>query len=314
MKTRIGILGLGGVGGFIGAKLAMHYTGKGETEVIFIVRPATEEIIKKNGFKLISGDEELKIFPDLVSAEPSVIGELDVLICCTKTYDIESALRALRPCIKKGSIILPLLNGVDSTEKIKAIFPEACVAEACIYIVSRIQEPGIVKVGSATHSIYFGSESIPVSRFEKLQGIFQEAGFNSILSADINKHIWEKFIFISAIATLTSYLDKTMGEIMADPGSKDMMKQLLREFLSVSAAHGISFDEDIFERTLLKMEKLPFDATSSMHNDFKKGGRSEYRSLTAYVAGLGDAYKIETPAYDLILETFKKKDMSAMNG
>ena len=51
-KYRIAILGIGGVGGFIGGKLAAAYSETDEIEIIFIARGENAKAIKEKIFKL----------------------------------------------------------------------------------------------------------------------------------------------------------------------------------------------------------------------------------------------------------------------
>ena len=108
MKTRIGILGLGGVGGYFGGLLAKTYFKSDEVEIIFIARGETQKAIAKNGLKVITDDLETVVYPKLVSNNPDEIGKLDYLICATKTYDIEESLLSLKKCITLKTVILPL--------------------------------------------------------------------------------------------------------------------------------------------------------------------------------------------------------------
>jgi 2-dehydropantoate 2-reductase len=55
------------------------------------------------------------------------------------------------------------------------------------------------------------------------------------------------------------------------------------------------------------MRKLPFETTSSMHNDFQKGGKTEYQSITEYITNLGNQFNIPTPHFDNITKNFIEK-------
>ena len=76
-RIRIGILGIGAVGGYFGGLLAHKYFNSETIEIIFIARPKTAEIIRKVGFKLITPEKEYQIFPSLVDNNPDIIGDLD---------------------------------------------------------------------------------------------------------------------------------------------------------------------------------------------------------------------------------------------
>jgi 2-dehydropantoate 2-reductase len=300
-KPRIAILGTGAVGGYFGGLLAGKYSNSKETEIIFITRPATEKVIQEKGLKIIREKDERIVFPDLVSSDPATIGKIDLLICCIKSYDLEESLAPLAPCFSKDTVILPLLNGVDAAPRIKKMFPDADVWKGCVYIVSRLIERGVVKELGSGHSFFFGSSKESEEKLEKYHKIFKNAGINAFLSEDIEHDIWEKFIFISSLASLTSYLDKPLGAILEDPNHLQTLKELMQELLQIASAKGISFPGNIIETRIAKMKTLAYETTSSMHSDFQKGGKTEYESLTKYVVDLGKELNIQTPVYNKIL-------------
>src|SRR4030095_7203468 len=98
--------------------------------------------MQNNGLKVIHGDEELIAIPTLATDNVAEIGIADYIIICTKSFSLEDVVKQLKPCINADTIILPLLNGVDSTSKIKALLPGVQMAEGCVYIVSRLVKPG----------------------------------------------------------------------------------------------------------------------------------------------------------------------------
>ncbi|MFV8344108.1 ketopantoate reductase family protein [Flavobacterium sp. XS2P39] len=302
MKTRIGILGLGGVGGYFGGLLAKAYSDSDAIEIVFISRGATQKALKENGLKIISDESEMIAFPHLVSNNPEEIGKLDYLICATKTYDIESSLESIKNCITPKTIILPLYNGVDATERIQKLFPENNVLQGCVYIVSMIVSPGVIKKIGHYEKLFFGSKNSPISKLNDLQSIFKKASVESYLVENIEETVWEKFIFISALASATSYLNQNIGGILNNPTSKAIYSSLLNEISSVAAAKGLALPKDIVAQTIAKLEKSPQDATSSMHRDFVAGRSTEVTSLTKYVVDQAVNYGVTTPVYRMILE------------
>src|SRR6185295_12150670 len=137
-KIRIGILGIGAVGGYFGGLLADKYEDSNEVEVIFIARPSSEKVIKEKGLQLATSAGEKTVHPTLVTSEAYNIPLLDLLICAVKSYDLEDSLKPLGDCITAETTILPLLNGVDASERIKAICPNSQVLEGCCYLMCRL--------------------------------------------------------------------------------------------------------------------------------------------------------------------------------
>ena len=306
MKTRIGILGLGGVGGYFGGLLAKAYFESVAIEIVFIARGETQKAIAKNGLKIIADTTEISTFPSLVSNNPEEIGKLNYLICATKTYDIETSFESIKNCITPNTIILPLYNGVDATERIQILFPENTVLQGCVYIVSMIESPGIIKKIGLYEKLFFGSKNAPVSKLNELQSIFENANIESYLVENIEETVWEKFIFISALASATSYLNQNIGGILNHPENKAVYSSLLNEITAVAFAKGLALPNDIVAQTIIKLEKTPKDATSSMHRDLLAGRNTEVVSLTEYVVKAGLKYGVATPMYQIILDELSR--------
>ena len=297
---RIGILGLGGVGGYFGGLLAKAYYKSEEIEVIFIARGETQKAIAENGLTIITDDSETVVYPKLVSNNPDEIGVLDYLICATKTYDIEESLLSLQQCIAQETVILPLYNGVDAPERIHKLFPKNDILQGCVYIISMIFSPGTIRKIGFYEKLFFGSKTASISKLNELQSIFQKAKIESYLVENIEETVWEKFIFISALASVTSYLNQNIGQILSNPDAKAIYVELLKEIEMVAKAKGLQLSDDIVNQTIVKLEKSPKEATSSMHRDYLAGNKIEAASLTKFVVEEALKYGVKTPLYEKI--------------
>lgn len=306
MKYRIAILGIGGVGGFYGGKLAAHFADSNEVEVIFIARGESAKAIKENGLKIVTPESELIVRPSLVSDNPIEIGKIDLFILCTKAYDLAESIEKYKACLSENSAILPLLNGVNHAETVQKILPHADVWNGCVFIVARLIEKGIVKIDSEIRLLQFGSNDTEKAKLEKAEKIFKSAGIHTELTDDIDKTIWEKFIFISSLATLTSYLDRTVGEILSSSEHQQTLIDLIAEVSNLARAKKINVAENIEEITLEKIKKAPPTATSSMHADFTKKGRTELETLTGYVVREAKMFNLDVPTYERLYKELKK--------
>ena len=115
----IAILGIGGVGGYVGGKLAL-LKDKND-KIIFISRGKQLQKIKKEGLKLIDEDKEYTIKPDIVVDDPKELGGFDLVLVCVKSYDLKDALEIIKENVSTKTVLLPLLNGVEHDKKIKEI-------------------------------------------------------------------------------------------------------------------------------------------------------------------------------------------------
>lgn len=300
---RIGFLGLGGVGGYFGAKVSRAVSSRAvgsHTEVVFLAREKTAAAIRANGIKLITPEEEFVAHPAVVATNAGEAGKIDYLIVCVKSYDLESSLQHFKECISPQTIILPLLNGIDAEEKIKTMFPSNEVWSGCVYIVSRITAPGVITETGNIHKFHFGGTDS--KKCDELFRILKSAHEDVFLHDNIRHVVWEKFIFISTIASLTSYLDVCIGKILESETSRSLLEQLMDEMCAVACAENIALPADIASVTLEKMSRLPFETTSSMHRDFQAQRATEYLSLTYHVVELAKKHNIDVPLYRRVFD------------
>ncbi|MBK7310081.1 MAG: 2-dehydropantoate 2-reductase [Sphingobacteriaceae bacterium] len=306
-KTKILIAGIGGVGGYFGGLLAKRFYKSAEVEVCFLARGKHLQAIKDKSLKIIKGRFEFIATPHLASDDPNEIGIANFIIICTKTYDLNSIIDQLKPCIDKNTIILPLLNGVDACEKIKTLLPLNTVLNGCVYIVSRLKEAGVIENSGNIETLYFGVDGTPGQELLAYETLFKQAGIEATLSQNISSVVWEKFIFISPTATATSYFNNCIGEIVADEQKLNIFKLLVEEVKQIALKKNIALSTDISEKTLTKLKKLPFETTSSLHSDIKSNkSQTELEALTGYVISEALKNSMSCPTYEMIYKDLLK--------
>ena len=302
---KIAICGIGAVGGYFGGLLARYYQHSPDTEIYFIARGENEKEIRKNGLKVFSTKGDYIAYPKMITSDAALIGPVDLLICCTKSFHLEESLVQCAACIRPDTVILPLLNGVDSQQIISAICPSNEVYNGCVYLVARLSEPGVVRETGHISKLFFGSEKGVNTKQHDISDIFKKAGIEAVLSDNIERVMWEKFVFISSLATLTSYLDESSGSILSDANKTDPLHSLLEEIIMVAGKKNIPLPDDILQVTLNKFSSLPYDTTSSMHSDFKKKKSTEVESLTGYVVRTAKECNIAVPFFEMMYERLK---------
>ncbi|MCW3120839.1 MAG: 2-dehydropantoate 2-reductase [Flavipsychrobacter sp.] len=307
-KTKIVIAGIGGVGGYFGGLLAQHYHYSKDVDVYFLARGEHLKEIQANGLTVVKGDTRFSAIPKLATDNPADIGVADFIIVCTKSYDLEKTVEQLGPCINNETIILPLLNGVDSRERIKNILPHNLVLDGCVYIVARIVQAGVVENAGNIQALYFGSDNFEDKRLQLLESIFRDAGIEATRSQNILQVLWEKYIFISPTATATSFFNNSIGALVTDDEKLKTVTALVEEVKQLANAKQVRVSEDITEKSINKLKAMPFEATSSLHRDFKDGkANTELDSLTGFVVQMSKMYNLNTPVYDQVYEQLKNR-------
>lgn len=308
-KMNIAILGLGGVGGFYGGKLAKRYENSEHVAISFIARGAHLDAIRKGGLRIITDNDEFVTHPALATDNPHEIGIADYVILTTKSYDLAASIELLKPCINDDTIILPLLNGGDITERIRELLPKNTVWSGCSYIVSRRTQPGVIKSTGDFAKLVFGYDQGINEQLISFERLLREAEIDVLLAENIREEIWKKFFFISVSASLTSYFDVSFNELVDTEERLQTTQKVAEEFVKVAEAEGINLGENPVEQIVSRSGALPKDTTTSMHSDFKAGNRTEVETLTGVIVKLGKKHQLHTPLYETVYKKLKEKSL-----
>lgn len=289
---RIAIVGLGGVGAYIGAKLCSL---KDEHEIIFVARGEHLKAIQEKGLKVIDVDTEAVYHPSLAletTQEP-----LDVIFLCTKAYHSQEALKTLTKAITSKTIIIPISNGVNNADML-AELTSAKVIDACVYIVSHKIKAGVIKKSTDVFALI-----LPTEVQELLEPILTKAGLRCKFSAEIKKELWKKFLFISAMGALTSYYHMGMGTIYKE--HKEELTSLLNEIASVARAEGIDLGDKEIDKALQTASKLPLDAPTSLWLDMQNAKENELDTLCYYLIHTAKKHKLSLPIMQKVYDRLK---------
>ncbi len=300
MNTKIVIVGLGGVGGYYGGLLAKKYIDDKSIEIYFVARGEHLKKVKENGLTLITETGTFIVQPTLVTDNVLEIGIADYVIMTTKSYDLDTTIVQIKPCVGPNTVILPLLNGIDNSIRIRAMLPGIEVWNGCVYIVARLNKPGVVESSGNVHKFKFGFENKTTNKLLSFETLLKNAGIDATFHTDILTTIWTKFFFISSTASLTSYFNVSFGALLTDEVRKSTLIQLLEELLLVANAEGAEIEHTIINKVIHQLEKLPFETTASMHSDFISQRNTELHTLTGIVVELGQKHGIQTPIYQKV--------------
>ena len=279
---RIAIVGLGGVGGYIAANLT-----KSTHEIVGFARDEHLLKIKENGIKIVEDDKSWSTKLDARELS-NADGHFDVVLFCVKSYDLEKSYEAISRFINNDTIIISFSNGVSNGDHLRKI-SKSKVLDGCVYILSHIESPGVIRKKGTIFSAVFGGIE---HESAILKSIFDDSSLRVKVPDDIKTAIWKKYIFISAFATLTSYYDRSIDYL--HDKHFDEVKTVLQEIADVASAKGIDVQAEV-EKSLYTASKVPKDSFTSMHLDFKKEKRVELDSLCGYVVREGKKSGVETP-------------------
>ena len=287
---RIAVMGSGGLGGYFGARLQA-----GGADVHFVARGKHLQAMRSEGLA-IEGPEPMHLAQVQATDDPREIGAVDLVMLCVKLWDTEAALQQIRPLMGPASCIVSFQNGVLKDRDLQAAYPASQVMGGVGYVATTIERPGVIRQTGPMQRLVFGEfDGARSARGEAFLAACLAGGIKGEFSAEIEREIWQKYVFLVALSGTTTTMRQTIGPIRELAQTRAFLLDVMREVVAVGRAHGVNLAPDFAELRLKLADDVAYDMTSSMHHDLKRGNRLEVRWLSGGVVELGRAKGIATP-------------------
>lgn len=301
---RILVLGAGGIGGYYGARIQAA-----GGDVTFLVRPARAEQLKNEGLKVSSPFGDLQLSPKVVTQE-ELNARYDVIIVSCKAYDLDSAMDAIAPAVGEGSVILPLLNGVRHIEALVGRFGAEHVLGGVAAISVMLAPSGEVQHLNKMHRFITGGRgATPPKVLEPLAELLAKAGFEFILSPDIDQALWDKFVFLASLAAATCTMRASVGQIMGTVAGSVFINGLFDECAKIAAASGHALGEAQLTAFRGQLTDKSSGLMASMLRDVEKGGPTEADHILGDMVARADTQGVEAPLLKLAYSHLQAYDL-----
>jgi len=308
---RICVYGVGGVGGYFGGRLAhrIHRRTGSEHEIYFIARGPHLNAIRVKGLKVITTRQTFIARPKLAADDIRRIPDPDLILLCVKSYDLDIAVRKLKSKVNENTVIIPLLNGVDIYDRIRAQMQDGVVLPACVFIGTHIQSPGVIKQNGGDGTIMFGKDPRhPEFTAQNVIDFFSRMGINYKWNDDPFPAIWEKYIFIAAFGLVTVHTGKTLGEIIEDGEARETVRAIMVEVCALAKVKGISLPANVIDMSIDKANRVPHETKSSYQRDVESGRRSNEGDLYGgTIIRMGEALGVPTPVTKSIYSEIQRR-------
>ncbi len=294
------LIGVGGVGGYFGGKLAHTFSSNPDSSVniFFVARGKHLEAIKKNGLVLKSPEfGSMTCRPKLATERISDLPEIDIFLIAVKGYDLAGVAVSIRNQIKENTVLIPLLNGADIQERLRNKIKTGIILPACVYISSYVEEPGIiVHIGKPGKIIFGRDQDHPDTIPNEIFKVFEKSSIDYEWKDDANPAIWEKYIFIASLGLISACYNRTLGEILEEPSLKEEVIGIMNEIYSIVLKKNIRLPDGIVDLSLKKAAMFPRDTQTSLQRDIhQKKGKNELELFGGTIIDLGKKMGIPTP-------------------
>ena len=304
---KIAIYGAGGVGGYYGGVLA-----RAGHDVALVARGAHLSAVRRSGLRVRSPRGDFRVRPAVATADPGEIGPVDAVIVAVKSLHLHGVRDGIGPLLGPGTLVVPLLNGVDADEALLPAVGRARMGKGLTRILSEVSRPGEIRhVGVEPYVAMAEWDGSTSSRVEALVAALSDAGVHAEVPQDIDAALWLKFTFVCAVGGVCAVCRMPVGPVRSLPASRDLLRRAMEEIAAVAAVRGVALPDDAVARALAIADSFPPEGVSSLQRDITAGVPSELDAWSGAAVRLGAEGGVPTPVHSFIYSVLLPGELKA---
>ena len=317
---RIVVIGAGGIGGWLGARLA----ASGQ-QVGFLVHDRTLAALRSGGLTLrdCSGGEPgtvtARIETPLASDDPRALtetlgGQPDLVLVTTKVDALVGLAPALRVLTGPDTGVVSTQNGISAPGVLADAVGTEHVLPGVARVYSAIVSPGDVRTIGSAGSLALGEwDGSTTARSRAAARALEAAGIRAWVPGSIWAELWRKVSFVVVQGSLGAAANAPIGVLRTD--LRDAFTRAVGEVIAVAAAQGHDLAThdapDPVAAALRMADAQPAGATTSMQRDIAAGLPSELDAQLGALCRAGDEAGVATPVLDLAHSVLAPREAAA---
>ncbi|MFC7686241.1 ketopantoate reductase family protein [Ureibacillus sp. GCM10028918] len=296
------VFGAGALGCYFGGRLLE--VGQ---DVSFFVREQRAEQLKTHGLKISSPEGDFESGNVSIYTSSEQVQNADLVLLTVKGYHLDSVIPQIQSIVAKtGAFVMPLLNGMEHMEKLQHALGKEKVLGGLATIVATLNKEGHVEHTNPTSNLKYGAlHSEQIAICAQLEEIQHKLKTTFVKEADILRHMWIKYAFITALSGITSAMQLPAGYIANTPATLTVAKKVVHEMCTVAAEEGIHLSNDEVQGIVNMLKGFKKEATSSMHQDMRKGLPIEIEHLQGGALRLAAKHHLTIPVIETLYGVLK---------
>jgi 2-dehydropantoate 2-reductase len=294
-REPVAVLGIGGIGGMVAA----------HTGALCVGTERTVSAVRASGITLVRGETTTVAHPEAVERLERPVS---LLVVAVKAYALDAALDRIDPTALDGAVVLPLLNGLEHVDAMRARLAASnsllqAAPRAAAGSIGRVEvfspEPGFVVQRTPGATIAAASRDLDRAALDTALEPLRVPGIEVVLEDDERAVLWQKAARIAVLAAATVASGRTVGELREDSIWRERLEAAVAEACRVAAAEGVELDP---AGQWAIIESLPADLTTSAARDAAAGRETELDAITGSVVRTGRRLGVETPVLAALFE------------
>ena len=230
----------------------------------------------------------------------------DAVLFTCKAYDLESAMDAIAPAMDGKAVVVPQLNGMAHLEALDQRFGKSQVMGGVAQVNVQLRRDGTIAHMDSLARIVFGERDKQASaRSKALADAFAKTNVEWKLSPDIEQDMWEKIVFLSALAATTCLFRGTVGQIMGAPGGREAMERAIGANIEIATHEGYAPRPAAIEFATKRLTDPQGTWNASMMRDMEAGNPVESDHIVGWMLERARKHRVDDTILSLAFTHLK---------
>lgn len=290
-------------GGSLGLIYGAYLSDKNDVTIL-VRREEQANQINNNGVTVKRPNTEIKASP-AASTNSQVLKDTDLAICLTKCNAAETVANTFNKHAGKKTLLLPLHNGLGTLEIYnQTIGQEQVLAGMTLMGATQLSDTES-KCGDWMKVCIGNQNNSQSDVINSINNTFNSSGFESTISENIQKSIWDKFAITIGQNALSALTNCSLREMYDTQSAREIANHLNIEFAAVARAEGFKYQVGALNEKLMSNWSGGANHYPSTYQDIQSKRKTEIEFMNGTISKLGKKHKIGTPYNDLITDLIR---------
>ncbi|WP_319560786.1 ketopantoate reductase family protein [Marispirochaeta sp.] len=300
MKS-IAIIGAGALGLLYGGALVAVLKDK----VFFIAEGDRVRRINETVYAINGTEHGFKAFsPDQLAEKP------DMVLVAVKNHHLDAIVPLLNSVLGEGTLVVSVLNGIDSERFIEEKFPKAKVLYSVAVGMDAVKEgnslnystPGKLLLGTRDNNAADGD-------LKKVTDLLDSGGIPWEIPDDIIRSLWWKWMINIGMNQVSAVTGAPYGVFHADKTVQALMDEAMLETVRVAKAEGVDLRDEDVPGWYSIMNSLGPEGKTSMLQDIEARRKTEVEAFAGKLMELAQKHSIPVPVNETLFRIIKTKEL-----
>ncbi|WP_165314089.1 ketopantoate reductase family protein [Vibrio ziniensis] len=294
---KIAVVGAGAMGCLYGAYLSKQH----QVRMIDTLQSQVDAI-NAEGITVHEANGTVVSYPNVQASLSGQCHEkMDIVIVFVKSTYTEQALEQNQSLFNENTLVMTLQNGAGNDRIIeKYAKKENVIIGNSKHNAVNLGKGNIKHPASGATTI--GSNHEAKQQITLAASLLEEAGFETVVTDDIQRIIWSKLLVNLSVNTFTAITQTPIGYMVKNQHAWDFAKRLIYEAIEVAEADGTYFDRREALNMVKSVCEVAGDGYSSMYQDRKNHVKMEIDAINGAIVEQAKRYGVPTPYNTLIVD------------